>query len=83
MKLLLPDDPGFEEACFGPMFNVRQPRERTPAGVLHAASDQDVIDGVRLARERGWQVSVRSGRAQLGGLERARRGAADRPRRDA
>ena len=61
MKLLLPDDPGFEEACFGPMFNVRHPRERTPAGVLQAASDQDVIDGVRLARERGWQVSVRSG----------------------
>ena len=29
--------------------------------MLQATSEQDVIDGVRLARERGWQVSVRAG----------------------
>jgi FAD/FMN-containing dehydrogenase len=61
VKLILPDDPGFEQACFGPMFNARYPRERVPAAVLQATCDQDVIDGVRLARERGWRVSVRSG----------------------
>jgi FAD/FMN-containing dehydrogenase len=54
-------DPGFEAACHDRVFNGRKPAERTPAAVLFAASDQDVIDGVRLAGERGWQVSVRSG----------------------
>ena len=61
MRLIAPDDPRFEQACFGPMFNVRHPRERVPAAVLQATSDQDVIDGVRFAHERGWQVSVRAG----------------------
>ncbi len=42
------------------MLNARKP-EREPAAVLLAASPQDVVDGVRLAGERGWQVSVRSG----------------------
>ena len=54
-------DPGFEAACHDRIFNGRKPAERTPAAVLLAASDQDVIDGVRVAAERGWQVSVRSG----------------------
>ena len=61
MRLIAPDDPRFEQACFGPMFNVRHPRERVPAAVLQATSDQDVIDGVRFAHELGWQVSVRAG----------------------
>jgi FAD/FMN-containing dehydrogenase len=52
---------GFEEACFGRIFNARKPDERVPAAVLFAAGDDDVAAGVRLARERGWQVSVRSG----------------------
>jgi FAD/FMN-containing dehydrogenase len=54
-------DPGFEAACHERVFNGRKPVERTPAAVLFAGSDQDVVDGVRLAGERGWQVSVRSG----------------------
>ena len=61
MKLIERDDDRFREACFGRIFNARRPEERTPAAVLFAASDQDVVDGVRLARERGWGVSVRSG----------------------
>ena len=61
MRLLGRDDPGFDAACFGRIFNARKPRERVPAAVLEAESEQDVIDGVRLARERGWQVSVRAG----------------------
>jgi FAD/FMN-containing dehydrogenase len=51
---------GFREACHGRIFNARKPDDRTPSAVLFAASDEDVVDGVRLARERGWGVSVRS-----------------------
>ncbi|WP_309238458.1 FAD-binding protein [Actinoplanes aureus] len=29
--------------------------------MLRATSEDDVVAGVRLARERGWQVAVRSG----------------------
>jgi FAD/FMN-containing dehydrogenase len=61
MRLVERDDPSFEAACFGGIFNARRPTDRVPAAVLAARSDQDVIDGVQLARERGWQVSVRAG----------------------
>jgi len=56
----LPDEPAFAEAVFGRVFNQRRP-DRRPAAVLFAADADDVVTGVRLARERGWQVSVRSG----------------------
>lgn len=59
--LHLPGDEGFEEACFGRVFNARRPVDRTPAAVLEAVCEQDVVEGVRLALERGWQVAVRSG----------------------
>lgn len=59
--LRFPGDADFEEACFGRVFNARRPSDRTPAAVLTAGSEQDVVDGVRLALERGWQVAVRSG----------------------
>jgi FAD/FMN-containing dehydrogenase len=42
------------------VFNARRP-DRCPAAVLEAADEQDVVAGVRLAAERGWPVSVRSG----------------------
>ena len=61
MRLVRRGDPGFAEACVGRIFNARRPASASPAAVLLAASDEDVVDGVRLARERGWQVSVRSG----------------------
>ncbi len=53
-------EPGYEEARVGRMFNARRP-DRFPAAVLLAETEADVIDGIRLARERGLQVSVRSG----------------------
>ncbi|MFD8811632.1 FAD-binding oxidoreductase [Streptomyces sp. NPDC059627] len=59
--LHLPGDEDFEEAVYGRVFNARRPADRTPAAVLRAVSEQDVVEGVRLALERGWQVAVRSG----------------------
>jgi FAD/FMN-containing dehydrogenase len=58
--LLTRDDPGFEDARVGRVFNARRP-DRMPAAVLFAEREADVVAGVRLARERGWKVSVRSG----------------------
>src|SRR5580658_2715255 len=59
-RLILRGEPGYEQARTGRIFNARRP-DRFPAAVLLAASDDDVIEGVRLATERGWTVSVRSG----------------------
>ncbi len=59
-KLLLRDDARFDTARVHRIFN-RRLTDRQPAAVLRAATEQDVVLGVRLARERGWQVAVRSG----------------------
>jgi FAD/FMN-containing dehydrogenase len=59
-RLLLRGEPGYEEARTGRIFSARRP-DRFPAAVLVAADDDDVATGVRLAAERGWPVSVRSG----------------------
>ena len=59
-RLLLRGEPGYEQARVGRVFNARRP-DRFPAAVLLAADEDDVIAGVRLAAERGWAVSVRSG----------------------
>ena len=59
-RLLLRGEPGYEHARVGRVFNARRP-DRFPAAVLLAADEDDVIAGVRLAAERGWTVSVRSG----------------------
>ena len=59
-RLLRRGEPGYEQARTGRIFNARRP-DRFPAAVLLAADDDDVIEGVRLAGERGWTVSVRSG----------------------
>lgn len=53
-------DAGYEEARVGPVFNARKP-DRYPAAILKAANEDDVVAGVRLARERGLKVSVRAG----------------------
>jgi FAD/FMN-containing dehydrogenase len=53
-------DPGYEEARVARVFNARRP-DRFPAGVLQAKSEEDVVAGVRLAREAGLKVSVRAG----------------------
>ncbi|MET9970435.1 FAD-binding oxidoreductase [Streptomyces sp. NPDC006356] len=60
-RLYLDGSPGFEEACFSRVFNRHRPPGRRPAAVLQAADVDDVVMGVRLARERGWQVTVRAG----------------------
>jgi FAD/FMN-containing dehydrogenase len=54
------DAPDFHASSVDPIFNARHP-DRHPAAVLEAASEADVVAGVLLARERGWQVSVRAG----------------------
>jgi hypothetical protein len=59
-RLVLRGSEGYEQARVGRVFNARRP-DRYPAAVLEAADEQDVVAGVRLAAERGWQVSVRSG----------------------
>jgi FAD/FMN-containing dehydrogenase len=59
-RLLLRGEPGYEQARVGRIFNARRP-DRFPAAVLLAGDDDDVMMGVRLAAERGWPVSVRSG----------------------
>jgi FAD/FMN-containing dehydrogenase len=59
-RLLMRGDVGYEQARTGRIFNARRP-DRFPAAILTAAGDDDVINGVRLAAERGWPVAVRSG----------------------
>jgi FAD/FMN-containing dehydrogenase len=53
-------EPAYEEARVARVFNARR-ADRFPAGVLLAATEADVVAGVRLARERGLKVSVRAG----------------------
>lgn len=53
-------DPGYEEARFGALWNARTP-EAYPDLIVRAASQEDAVGAVRLAREHGTQVAVRSG----------------------
>jgi FAD/FMN-containing dehydrogenase len=50
----------YERARVDAIFNARRPG-RFPAAVLEAASEADVVAGVRLANERGWKITIRSG----------------------
>ena len=59
-RLVLRGEPGYEEARVGRVFNARKP-DRYPAAVLEVADADDVVAGVRVAIERGWSLSVRSG----------------------
>jgi FAD/FMN-containing dehydrogenase len=59
-RLVLSGDPEFGAARVDRVFN-RRLATRQPAAVLFAETEQDVVDGVRLARRRGWQVAVRAG----------------------
>ncbi|MBM2621651.1 FAD-binding oxidoreductase [Actinoplanes sp. LDG1-06] len=60
MNVIYRGDPGFEEARVDRIFN-RRLSPRQPAAIVHAGCERDVADGVRLAVERGWAVTVRSG----------------------
>ena len=59
-RLILRGAHGYDEARFARVFNARHP-ERYPAAVLVAESEFDVVEGVRLARDRGWKVAIRAG----------------------
>jgi FAD/FMN-containing dehydrogenase len=58
--LILRGEDGYEHARTARIYHARHP-ERFPAGVLLAQTEQDVVQGVRLARERGWKVGIKSG----------------------
>ena len=59
-RLFRRGDAGYEEARVGRIWHSRHP-DRHPDAILMAICEQDVIDGVCLARERGWSIAVRSG----------------------
>ena len=50
----------YEATRIDALFNARLPA-RYPAAVLEAASEADVVAGVKLAAERGWKIAARSG----------------------
>jgi hypothetical protein len=58
--LMVRGQDGYEHARTPRIFHARHP-ERFPAAVLLAQTEQDVVEGVRLARERGWKVGIESG----------------------
>ena len=51
---------GFEEAAISGLFNERVPSRR-PMAVLRAGSVADIVAGVGMAADAGWQVAVRAG----------------------
>ncbi|MXG88289.1 FAD-binding oxidoreductase [Nocardioides flavescens] len=60
MDLVERGSEGFEDARVDRVFN-RRLTDRQPAAVVRPTSEAEVVDAVRLARARGWQVAVRSG----------------------
>ncbi len=60
-KFYVPSDEGFIEAVFARVFNIRRPDDRLPSAVLVAENEQDVVAGVKFAKENGLSVAVRSG----------------------
>jgi hypothetical protein len=59
-RLILRGADGYDAARYARIFNARRP-ERHPPAVLLAESEDDVVDGVRIARNRGWKVAIRAG----------------------
>jgi FAD/FMN-containing dehydrogenase len=53
-------DDGYDEARVGAVWNVLKP-DRYPAAIVQARTAEDVVEAVRLARERGLKVKARSG----------------------
>ena len=60
MEILLQGDDGYAPAREDSLANRRRP-SRHPEAIVRARSAADVVAAVRLARDRGWQVDVRSG----------------------
>jgi FAD/FMN-containing dehydrogenase len=59
-RLIERESQDYESARVDAIFNHRHP-PRFPSAVLEAVTEADVVAGVRLARDRGWSVTVRSG----------------------
>jgi hypothetical protein len=59
-RLILRSEEGYDEARIARIYHASHP-DRHPAAVLVAATEQDVVEGVRLAIERGWKIAVRAG----------------------
>jgi FAD/FMN-containing dehydrogenase len=59
-KLLVRDDEGYESARRAAVWNELKP-DRYPEAIVLATSEQDVVDAVHHARERGLKVKARSG----------------------
>ena len=59
-KIVWRGDPDYEATRRHMVWNQRTP-QRFPEGIAVVASDQEVIDAVRLARARGLRVAVRAG----------------------
>lgn len=59
-KLYLKGDARYEALRQAATFNARKPN-RFPAAIVLPQSEADVIAAVKLAKQRGWQVSTRSG----------------------
>jgi FAD/FMN-containing dehydrogenase len=64
--VLRPDDAGFDQACRDAVWNGFKPARR-PAVVVVAGSRDDVARAVRLARDEGLSIGVRSGGHSWGG----------------
>lgn len=63
MQFILRDsaDPAvYEEARVGRVFNQRRP-QRYPVGVVKATCQDDIVEAVKLAAQKGCRVAVRSG----------------------
>jgi FAD/FMN-containing dehydrogenase len=60
LNLLSRGDAGYEDARQDAIWNGRKPN-RFPEAIALAEDASDVVDAVRLARERGWRIGVRSG----------------------
>src|SRR5581483_2073256 len=59
-KIYYKGDSQYEIHRRSSVWNARKPN-RFPSAIVLAESDKDVIAAVKLAKERGWQVGVRSG----------------------
>ena len=59
-KILLKDDARYEVERKRATWNARKPN-RYPNAIVLAENEQDVIAAVKLAKQRGWQVTARSG----------------------
>src|SRR5450631_2269857 len=59
-RILYKGDPLYEIQRAGATWNARKPN-RYPSAIVLAESDKDVIAAVKLAKQRGWQVTARSG----------------------